>query len=105
LIEPYSSYRSIVMNRFYKPGFVHSFVPGALTAYDLPDLAASLSPRRLLITGITDGNGIYADNGNIKEDIDLINRAFRLKNAENQINIALGQKVENLFDLYENWIE
>ena len=38
LIEPYSSYSSIVMNRFYNPKYVYSIVPGALTAYDLPIL-------------------------------------------------------------------
>jgi dienelactone hydrolase len=105
LVESFTSYRTMVMNKLYKPGFVHSFVPGALTTYDLPDLAACLAPRRLLITGMTDSNGICVDNGNINEDFDLINRAFRLKNAESQIIIASGQKVENLFDLYENWIE
>jgi hypothetical protein len=57
LIEPFSSYQSIAMNRFYNPKFVHSVVPGALKAYDLPDLAASLAPRKLLMAGITDGSG------------------------------------------------
>ena len=56
LIEPYSSYRSIVMNRFYHTGFVHNLVAGALTEYDLPDLAATLAPRKLMMIGTTDGN-------------------------------------------------
>lgn len=47
LIEPYSSYRSIVMNRFYISAFIPSTVPGAIQAYDLPDLAANLAPRML----------------------------------------------------------
>ncbi len=57
LVEPYSSFRSIVMNRFYNPQFILSTVPGALRAYDLPDLAASFAPRRLFISGTIDGNG------------------------------------------------
>ena len=40
LIESYSSYRSITLNRFYNPKFVHSIVAGALKEYDLTDLAA-----------------------------------------------------------------
>ena len=56
LIEPYSSYQSVVLNRFYYTGFVQNFVPGALTAYDLPDLEASLAPRKLLLIATTDGN-------------------------------------------------
>jgi len=47
LIEPYSSYRSIVMNRFYISAFIPSTVPGAIQAYDLPDVAANLAPRML----------------------------------------------------------
>src|SRR5450759_694249 len=34
LLEPYSSYQSIVMNRFYYPGFVQNLVPGSITASD-----------------------------------------------------------------------
>lgn len=57
LIQPYSSWWSIVSNRIYRPAFIHSAVPGAIGKYDLPDLAAGLAPRRLLIAGVTDGNG------------------------------------------------
>jgi len=42
------SYSSIVMNRFYNWSFSCA-VAGALTAYDLPDLAACIAPRKLLI--------------------------------------------------------
>ena len=45
LIEPYSSYMSIVMNHFYSSSFISGTVPGALKAYDLPDLAASSCHR------------------------------------------------------------
>ena len=36
LVKPYSSYRSVVMNRFYNYDFVNSFVARSLLAYDLP---------------------------------------------------------------------
>ncbi len=57
LVEPLSSYRSMVMNRFYNSGFIYGTVPGSLRAYDLPDLLASLAPRKLLLAGITDSLG------------------------------------------------
>src|SRR5690606_34515804 len=57
LVDPLASYRSIVESRFYHPRFIHSFVPGALQAYDLPDLAASLAPRKLAVIGMVDGAG------------------------------------------------
>jgi len=60
------------MNRFYDPGFIHSLVPGALSAYNLPDLAGSLAPGKLLIVGATDGNGKKTDQESIDSDLAII---------------------------------
>ncbi len=49
LVDPVTSWLSIATNRFYDPALVMSSVPGALKEYDLPDLEASLSARRLVI--------------------------------------------------------
>ncbi len=49
LLDSLATYDSIVMNEYYKPELIHATVPGALTAYDLPDLAATLAPRPLLV--------------------------------------------------------
>src|SRR5690606_4754468 len=87
LIEPYSSYRSIVANRFYDVGLIYSVVPGALTAYDLPDLAASLAPRKLLIAGIKDGYGRQNKIADIGKDINIINKAYNQFNAGSQLEI------------------
>ena len=68
LIDPFISYRSIVMNRFYKVGLKKyrdtidhpyevdfiSCVAGALTAYDLPDLIGCIAPRKVLLADIKD---------------------------------------------------
>jgi len=81
LIEPYSSYRLIVMNRFYNPSFIHTTIPGALKAYDLPDLAAILAPRKLLMAGVTDGSGNASDTENINKDLAIIKKAYQNKEA------------------------
>ncbi|MFC1544904.1 hypothetical protein ACFL4X_01935 [Gemmatimonadota bacterium] len=47
------SYASIVMNRYYRWQF-DCTVSGALTAYDLQDLAATIAPRPLILTGTLD---------------------------------------------------
>ncbi|MFH1070680.1 MAG: alpha/beta hydrolase family protein [Candidatus Glassbacteria bacterium] len=47
------SYGALVTNRFYKFDFAGA-VPAALTAYDLPDLAACLAPRKLVLAGTLD---------------------------------------------------
>ena len=105
LIEPYSSYRSIVANRFYDMKFMYSVVPTALTAYDLPDLASSLSPRRLLIAGVTDGNGSYTDIEGISNDIDIIKRAYTQDNADIQLNIRPSDMIGKFDYLFKEWIK
>jgi hypothetical protein len=105
LIEPYSSYRSIVMNRFYNSGFIHSTVPGALKAYDLPDLAATLAPRKLTIAGVTDSFGGTTDMENIMEDLSFIKTAYKAKKAEEQLNIIARESSERPYDLTVEWIK
>jgi len=105
LIEPYSSYHNLVMNRFYKTGFIHSTVPGSLMAYDLPDLSASLAPRKLMIAGITDCMGNIVMPDSIQEDIDIITAAYKYRNAADQLQIipakAEGRKDYPVMD----WIK
>ncbi len=105
LIEPYSSYRSIVLNRFYNPKYVYSIVPGALTAYDLPDLEASLAPRRLLIAGVTDGNGKSTDIEGINTDLMIIKSAYHSGNADIQLNIVSLNSTEKLYNDFMGWIK
>jgi hypothetical protein len=104
LIEPYSSYQSVVMNRFYNPAFLHSFVPGALKAYDLPDLAASLAPRRLIMVNVTDGFG-KIDNESINNDLAIIKNAYHFKNADGQFNIISLKQNEKPYDFLMEWLK
>jgi hypothetical protein len=105
LIEPYSSYRSIVMNRFYNPSFIPGTVPGALKAYDLPDLEASLAPRKLILAGITDGYGKNTDIENINKDLTVIKAAYQNKKAVGQLNIVHQILSDKPYDLYMEWIK
>jgi hypothetical protein len=105
LIEPYSSYGSIVMNSFYNPEFVYSTVPGALKAYDLPDLEAGLSPRKLLMTGVTDGNGKTSDIESIDKDLEIVKKAYHSKNADKQLNIITIKQNEKLNDYLFEWLK
>lgn len=101
LIEPLASYRSIVYERFYYPGFIDNTVAGALKHYDLPDLAASLAPRSLLMANITDGTGKQSDSVLIQEDISIIKKTYRRKNAENNLHIINGEVSESLEKFFE----
>lgn len=99
LIKPYSSYRSFVINRFYEPRFVYSLVPGALKAYDLPDLASSLAPAKLLIAGVTNANG----QPNIEEtekDLEVIKNAYIRNNAGNRLEFQKPELIKNPENLF-----
>ncbi len=105
LIEPYSSYSSLVANEFYNPGFVHSIVPGALLGYDLPDLAAFLAPRNLLMVDITDEKGIIMDEMSIDRELLVVKRSYRNNNAQDKFIIRSGGLPEARFDMLLEWLE
>lgn len=105
LIEPYCSYQSIVSNRFYQPGFVQNLVAGALPAYDLPDLEASLAPRKLLMVGTTDGNGENTNPNSIDKDLDIVKTTYKQKNASQQLSIIQFLAKEKLYDELTNWLQ
>jgi hypothetical protein len=105
LVEPYSSYLSIVMNRFYTQTFIHNTVPGALKSYDLPDLAASLAPRKLLIAGSIDGNSKTLDYESLSKETEIIKKAYQGKNASANLKIVPGEIIEKPYNLYQDWIK
>jgi hypothetical protein len=93
------------MNRFYESNYVSSIVPGALTAYDLPDLAASLAPRMLFMAGVTDGNGKYLDSQATGKELDFIQTTYKGKNADTQLKIVSLKPNEKLYDYLNEWIK
>ena len=60
LLRPLVGYRSVIETRHYKLDPA-DLVTNVLTAYDLPDLAATLAPRPLLIIDPRDGAGAPLD--------------------------------------------
>jgi hypothetical protein len=105
LIEPLSSYRSLVMSRFYKSAFISGVVPGALEDYDLPGLAGTIAPRKLLIAGATDGKGKYEDSNLINEDLNYLQTIYSQKNAENQLSIVELKSDWTFQGLLNDWIK
>jgi hypothetical protein len=105
LIGPYASYASIVMNRFYNPGFIYGTVPGALTAYDLPDLAASLAPRKLMMINVTDGMGETADPELIEKDLSFIKSAYSNKQADENLDFHKCESKESILEALSEWLK
>jgi cephalosporin-C deacetylase-like acetyl esterase len=105
LVDPFSSYLNMVMNRYYNSSFVTVCVPGSLRSYDLPDLAVILAPRKLLIVGATDGNGEPIDFKSIETDMAIIRAGYKSFNAGKELTIIRSYKSENLKEFYQEWIK
>ena len=104
LVEPLISYRSIVMNRDYNPRFIPAAVAGALTAYDLADLAAGLAPRKLLMVNITDQNGDRAESDLIEKDLAVVRAAYSAVNAEEKLEIKSLEDEQSIAEIFSSWL-
>lgn len=104
LIDPLSSYRSIVMNRLYSPRFVFSGVAGALRLYDLPDLASGLAPRRLMIAGAVDGMGAPISKKEDQEDWAYIQRVYQHQDAGDHFQITDKRSDGDYSVFFREWL-
>jgi len=102
LLEPYTSYRSIVTSLYYKPQFMYSTVARAIGNYDLPYLAASLAPRPLLIINPTDGNGNLLEDP-ATEDLSVIRQGYAT-HAGKLLHITTGQPQQAISGILDQWI-
>lgn len=102
LIEPYSSYGSIVMNRMYNPRFIHGSVPGALAKYDLPDLAGALAPRRLLLVNAGDALVENTNHAEVDKDLSIVKNAYDFRNSSNSLLIRSG---DNIYEFLNEWLK
>jgi cephalosporin-C deacetylase-like acetyl esterase len=105
LIDPLISYQTIIENKFYNTTLTNSFVAGALTAYDLPDLAAILSPAKLNLINIRDGEKKCIDADIKNSDIEFIKTAWHEKNASSQLHIVKENSAETMFKEFLKYIE
>ena len=90
LVEPLVSYRSVVMNRFYAVTAADT-VANALTAYDLPDLAASLAPRPLAMANVRNEQLEPAAAELVEEELSVVRRAYGEAGAEQHLDIRPGE--------------
>lgn len=102
LLEPYSSYMSLVAERRYNPFFALSAVPGSAGRYDLPDLAASLAPGKLVIAGTVDGSGKRNNIDRIQNDIGIVKSEYTRKGAGDNLVIldSIPEDIQGLFNYF-----
>ena len=105
-IGPPASYRVIAMNRFYEYNISFTWgAAGALTAYDLPDLAACIAPRKLLFAGVKDNMKEPAPASLINREFEFPRSVYSSKNVSGNLKILETITGEERDELIEWWIE
>lgn len=105
LIEPLSSYRSLVLQRSYYSPFIPGAVAGMLEHYDLPDLAASLAPRKLALISAINGAGQPVTADDTQHDLGRIKEAYHARSAAENLTIRSDMSTSGLQALLEDWSE
>ncbi|MGH9340375.1 MAG: alpha/beta hydrolase [Acidobacteriota bacterium] len=104
LIEPLISFHSVVNSRFYEVSFEH-LVPNALTAYDLPDLEASLAPRKLLMINVQGPLLTTADSSDLDSQLQVVRKAYSARNADEHLRIHQGLFPDQIEQTLTAWLE
>ncbi len=103
LIEPLVSFQAIVMNRYYNldPG---ALVANALTAYDLPDLAAAIAPRRLAIIDAVDHLQTPAAPDLIEKSYEIVRRCYSGRGSTGNLTIGISVPGQTLAETLGPWL-
>lgn len=106
LLNPYVSYHSITAHQYYNLDFIEGTVPAALTAYDLPDLAASLAPRKLLMTDVTDGKGSRQTQDVLQNDWSFVTSTYQQAGASHALHLMVSDADnKTLNDFFTDWMK
>jgi len=105
LIDPLIAYRWLVTNRYYHPPFIPATVAGALPAYDLPDLAACLAPRNLLIVNGLNQMGRRAKLNQIKKEMEITRKAYQQLQALKNFQIKEFDFSTSRENVFKEWLE
>ncbi|MFC1614908.1 xylan esterase, partial [Gemmatimonadota bacterium] len=98
------SYKSMVTTRFYKFDFFCA-VAAALTAYDLPDLAGCIAPRKLLMAETRDGAAQPVSSQLLEQELAFPLSVYREQNIDQNLKILQSldhQATDQLFDWWFN---
>jgi dienelactone hydrolase len=103
LVRPFLSFAEIALEPEYKPAFISSTVAGAIEAYDLPDIMAALSPRKVLIVNPLSGNGALADIEWTEKQLDFPLSLYAQKNQSGNFNYICKKK-QQVFEDILGWL-
>jgi len=87
LAEALTSWTDLVSHQRYRTFHIPHAVPAALESYDLPDLAATLAPRRLALINLVDHAGDPADPGSVDSGYAIAREAYARAGAEEALSV------------------
>jgi dienelactone hydrolase len=104
LLEAPISYLLAVTNRFYQldPG---ALVANVLTAYDLPDLAASLAPRALLIANPVDQLQKPARPEVVEKGFEVVRRSYSDRAAAEKLTVRIAIPDQTSAEILSSWLK
>ena len=104
VLDSLLTYRSLVETERYFPGYIAGAVPAALTAYDLPDLAAAAAPRNLLIAAPRDAARQAVDATVLERDLEIVRRAYATHSAGGKLSVTDGAGPGAVKDALLQWL-
>jgi hypothetical protein len=100
------SYKEIVYNKVHKYSISFIWgVAGALMAYDLPDLAGCVAPRKLLMVDIRDGMKVSASPDLLERELEFPRSVYMSIQAGRNLRIEDGIYDWNIDSILEWWME
>ncbi|PXX31188.1 acetylxylan esterase [Arenibacter sp. ARW7G5Y1] len=96
LINPFLSYIDIATTKLYAPSYIPHTVSGAIEKYDLPDLMASLYPRKVLVVDPMSGDGHPASMLNIENSLKFPLEVYKKKGGEKNMVISTNANESQL---------
>ncbi|MCK5702430.1 MAG: hypothetical protein KAI29_14800, partial [Cyclobacteriaceae bacterium] len=105
LIQPFLSFGEIALTHEYKPSFIPSIVAGAIEEYDLPDLMASLCPRKVIIIDPLSGDGSKVDKAQAENSILFPTKVYSAKDVSQNINLISQANEPMILDQILSWLK
>ncbi|MEX2567097.1 MAG: alpha/beta hydrolase family protein [Cyclobacteriaceae bacterium] len=100
-----ASYKTLVDHRFYLTSYILGAVPASLMQYDLPLLAASLAPRKLLLIQPKAGTGEEMGSDTFQESYAVVTTAYNKLGAKDQLKVKQNISNEERNGLFLEWLE
>ncbi len=106
IIAPFLSYSDIAQAPDYKPSFIPSIVSGAIDKYDLPDLIAAQSPKKVLIVNPLNPMGeIISDQNQLDKLLVYPQELFTNKGVSMNLQSSTELDDSELLDQVLSWLK